>query len=114
MRHGFNSCAGKTPWKGKWRPTSVFWPEESHGQRNLTGYAPRGHKELDKTERLTLTFMASPSMLSSVYDLLGQKILDKPVKAQQSQLDTASGGSGLQIPNSVFLPLEIIAFFCLK
>ena len=23
-----------------------------HGQRSLTGYSPRGHKELDTTERL--------------------------------------------------------------
>ena len=26
-----------------------------HGQRSLTGYSPWGHKELDTTERLTLT-----------------------------------------------------------
>ena len=28
----------------------VFLPEESHGQRSLAGYSPRGHKELDTTE----------------------------------------------------------------
>ena len=26
---------------------SVFLPGESHGQRNLVGYSPQGHKELD-------------------------------------------------------------------
>ena len=38
----------------EWRPTAVFFPEESHGQRNLLGYSPWDHKELDTTERLTL------------------------------------------------------------
>ena len=28
----------------------VFWPGESHGQKSLVGYSPRGHKELDTTE----------------------------------------------------------------
>ena len=34
--------------------TPVFLPGESHGQRSLVGYSPRGHRELDTTERLTL------------------------------------------------------------
>ena len=29
--------------------TSVFLPEKSHGQRNLVGYSPWGHKESDIT-----------------------------------------------------------------
>ena len=28
----------------------VFLTDESHGQRSLAGYSPRGHKELDMTE----------------------------------------------------------------
>ena len=28
----------------------VFLPGESHGQRSLVGYSPRGHKESDRTE----------------------------------------------------------------
>ena len=35
--------------------TPVFLPRESHGQRSLVGYSPLGHKELDVTERLTLS-----------------------------------------------------------
>ena len=42
----------KIPWRRKWQPTPVFLPGESHGQRSLVGYSPRGHKELDTTERL--------------------------------------------------------------
>ncbi|KAB0369215.1 hypothetical protein FD755_019220, partial [Muntiacus reevesi] len=34
------------------RPTPVFLPGESHGQRSLVGYSPQGHKESDTTERL--------------------------------------------------------------
>ena len=32
--------------------TPVFLPEESHGQRSLVGYSPRGHKQLDTTLQL--------------------------------------------------------------
>ena len=28
----------------KWQPTPVFLPGESHGQRNLEGHSPWGHK----------------------------------------------------------------------
>ena len=28
-------------------------PEKSHGQRSLTGYNPKGHKEPDLTERIS-------------------------------------------------------------
>ena len=35
--------------------TPVFLPGEFHGQRNLAGYSPRGRKELDMTEQLTLS-----------------------------------------------------------
>ena len=44
----------KIPWRRKGQPTPVFTPGESHGQRNLMGYSPWGHTELDTTEGLTL------------------------------------------------------------
>ena len=34
----------------KWQPAPVLSPGESHGQRNLVGYCPWGHKESDWTE----------------------------------------------------------------
>ena len=34
----------------KWQPTPVFLPRESHGQRNLVGYSPWGHKQSATTE----------------------------------------------------------------
>ena len=42
-RPGFNPWVGKIPWRRTWE--SVFLPGEFHGQRNLVGYSPWGHKE---------------------------------------------------------------------
>ena len=39
----------------EWQPTPVFLPGEFQGQRSLEGYNPWGHKELDRTEQLTLS-----------------------------------------------------------
>ena len=50
MRYGFDPWVGKIPWRRAWKPISVSLPGESHGQRSLVGYSPRGHKELDTTE----------------------------------------------------------------
>ena len=43
---------GEDPLERAWRPTPGFLPGESHGQRSLVGYGPRGRKESDTTERL--------------------------------------------------------------
>ena len=43
------------PLEEEWQPTPVFLPGESHGQRSLVGYSPKGHKESDTTERPTQT-----------------------------------------------------------
>ena len=34
----------------KWQPSPVLLPTESHGQRSLVGYSPKGHKKSDTTE----------------------------------------------------------------
>jgi len=41
---------GIFPWRRKWQPTPVFLPRKFHGQRNLAGYSPWGHKESDTTK----------------------------------------------------------------
>ena len=38
------SLGRKDPWREKRRPTPVFLPEKSHGQRSLEGYSPVGCK----------------------------------------------------------------------
>ena len=49
-RHGFDPWIRKNLWRGTWQPTIVFLPGKFHGQRNLAGYSPWGHKVLDTTE----------------------------------------------------------------
>ena len=46
-RRGFDPWVGKIPWRRAWQPTVVFLPGESHGQRSLAGYSPRGYEESD-------------------------------------------------------------------
>jgi len=46
-RRGFDPWVGKIPWRRAWQPTVVFFPGESHGQRSLAGYSPRGYEESD-------------------------------------------------------------------
>ena len=48
-RPGFGPWVGKIPWGRKRLPTPVFWPGEFHGL-----YSPRGPKELDTAEWLSL------------------------------------------------------------
>ena len=48
-RPGFNSWAGKIPWRREQLPTPVFWPGEFHGL-----YSPWGRKDLDMTELVSL------------------------------------------------------------
>jgi len=36
----FNPWVWKIPWMRAWQPIPVFFPGESHEQRNLAGYSP--------------------------------------------------------------------------
>ena len=47
-RRRFDPWVRKIPRRRKWQQVSL--PGESHGQRSLAGYSPRGRKELDMTE----------------------------------------------------------------
>jgi len=49
-KYGFNPCVRKMSQSRKWQPAPIFLPEKFHGQRNLVGYSPWSHKELDRTE----------------------------------------------------------------
>ena len=37
---GYDPQVRKIPWRRKWRPTPVFLPGESYGQRRLVDYSP--------------------------------------------------------------------------
>ena len=45
-RRRFDPWVGKILWRRKWQPVLVFLPGKSHGQRNLVGYGPWGHKRV--------------------------------------------------------------------
>ena len=47
------------PWRRKWQPTPIVLAGGSHGQRTLVGYSPRGHRESDMTEQLSLSLRRS-------------------------------------------------------
>ena len=44
--------------------THRFLPGKSHGQRNLEGYSPWGHKESDTAEGLTLSHADDTSLMA--------------------------------------------------
>ena len=43
----------------EWLPTPVFLFGQFHGQKSQEGYSPWGHKELDTTEWITLSWMCN-------------------------------------------------------
>ena len=49
-RPGINLWVGKIRWRTERLPTPVFWPREFHGL-----YSPWGHKESNRTKRLSLS-----------------------------------------------------------
>ena len=49
-RGEFDPQIRKIPRRSVWKPTPVFFPGESHGQRSLVGYSPQGRRGLDMTE----------------------------------------------------------------
>ena len=69
--------SGKFPWRREWQPAPVFFPGESHGQRNLGGSSPWGHKETDETEPLIL-LLSLPNPLSVVVGT-EQENIDQPL-----------------------------------
>ena len=48
------SLGQEDPLKREWQPTPVFFLGKFHGQGDLMGYRPGGHKELDMTEGLNV------------------------------------------------------------
>ena len=54
------SLVGKISWRRERLPTPVFWPGEFHGL-----YSPRGPKELDRMEQLSLFGEGSFNLLQN-------------------------------------------------
>ena len=62
-RPGFNPWVRMIPWRRKWKPTPVFLPRKSQGQRSLEGYSPGGPEESDTTERLGTYHVPGPGAI---------------------------------------------------
>ena len=43
----FDPWVGKIPWRREWQPAPIFLLGESHGQRTLVGYSPRGSQGVE-------------------------------------------------------------------
>ena len=56
---GFDPWVEKIPWRREWLPPLVFLPGEFHGQSSLAGYSPKGCRESDTSEQLTLSLSFS-------------------------------------------------------
>ena len=52
-RSSFDLWFRKILQRREWLSTPVYLPGKFHGQRDLAGYSPWGHKESDMTKRLT-------------------------------------------------------------
>ena len=50
-----------------WELTPVFLPGESHGQRSLVGYSPKGREESDTSERLSYFSVIKNYVYRNIY-----------------------------------------------
>ena len=57
----FNPWVGKIPWRKERLLTPVFWPGEFHGLYS--------HKELDTTERLSLSYYSLTTLFVEITEL---------------------------------------------
>ena len=75
-------------WRRMWQSTPVFLPGESHGQRSLAGYTPRGCKELDMTEvtQHTCIFSVGVQPMNNVVIASGEQQRDSAIHMQVSIL----------------------------
>ena len=103
--HRLDPWVGKIPWRRAWQPAPVFLPGESHGQRSLAGYGPRGFKELDTTERLNTAQRGLTGLLTirSLFVLLAS-VFDSDLRALANQ---TYGCTHQELSSSLLLGLRI-------
>ena len=71
----FNSWVGKIPWGRKWQLTPVFLPGQSHGQRSLVDYCPRGHRRIRRDWAFGHVHTHTHAHTHTFFNLLGHLIL---------------------------------------
>ena len=82
------------------QPTPVFLPGEPHGQRRQAGYGPWGHRESDRTERLSsvhenFTYDDRTQALWSPCDPI---VLKKLFQLTSSPVETSPGTTVTLLP----------------
>ena len=89
----FDPWVGKIPWLRKGKPTPVFLPGKSHGQRSLVGYRPWGckrvHHDLANEHTHTILLMRKSLSLGSGRSFLmnqGGRDAHSPREAIQDHL----------------------------
>ena len=73
-RPGFNHYVGKSSWRRKWQPISVFLLRKSQGQRSLVVYSPWDHKR----DRHDWTHIITSFYLIAKLWFMSQFCLDLP------------------------------------
>ena len=65
----FHPWVGKIPWRRKWQPTLVFWPEKPHGQRSFGGLQSKWSEGVtDSTTKHTHTTGTGGRESVTLYD----------------------------------------------
>ena len=78
----FDPWVGKIPCRRERLPALVFWPGESYGL-----YSPWGHKELDTTERFSLSLSFSDqSKGRKLQIMIFENLLVKQLSKSRNQL----------------------------
>ena len=110
----FDPWVGNIPWSRKWKPTPVFLPGKSHGQRSLVGYSLWGRKELDtiehtdevcsfrKSASYVLKFRENFFVLSSTVSILSQPQDPPSYKQINKQMKTKRNCLGFGARNNCF------------
>ena len=88
-RPGFHPWVGKTLWRREWRPSPVFLPGESHGQRSLVGYSLWGLERVRHDLATKQQYALGLSILYSVPVAFGAS-LNWPEMVAKERLDTES------------------------
>ena len=71
--------SGRSPGEGNGYPLQYSPPRESHGQRILVGYSPRGCKASDTVERLTRLLLQDKRHNGTMSPAVGGKDREKSV-----------------------------------
>ena len=98
-------------WRRKWQPTPVFLPGESHRQRSLAGYSPRGCKESDMTKRLHFHFHFH-CILDSFVDYDGFSISSKGFLPTVVDIMVIELNSPIPVHFSLLIPKNVDDHSC--